>query len=395
MIQIALSVVLLVAAGLFIRTFQHVAAVPLGFSSEQVLVVEVNATRAAVDPAARPEFYAGMAAAVAAVPGVTSAAASLNTPVNHGVTLVGDFNVLGRPPVPEGERRLIVNYVTRNWFATYGIGIRQGRGFADSDTATAPPVVIVNDSFVRRFFPGRNPVGEALEEIAYVPDWKTTPRTIVGVVNDSVDQLLRDTALPTLYQPLAQWSALMPMGMQSPAQISLSVRAASGSPASLARGITSALTRVDRHLAFSYHPLATRVSDARRQERLVAALSGIFGVLALGLAAVGLYGITSYAVARRRAEIGIRMALGAQRRDVVQLALHQTMRWGAAGVAVGVIASAVLTRYVEALLFGITPLDPVTFIAALIVLILVAALATLVPASRAASIDSASALRCE
>ena len=394
MIQVALSVILLVAAGLFIRTFQRVAAVPLGFSSEHVLVVDVNATRAPVDPAALPDFYTRVTATVTSVAGVTHAAASLNTPVNHAATLVGDFNVLGRPPVPERERRLIANFVTDDWFATYGISIRQGRGFTAADTATAPPVIVVNEAFVRKFFPGQDPIGQVIAEIAYTPEWKTTPRTIVGVVNDSIDQSLRATAYPTVYQRLSQWSAVMPL-MPVPAQISLSVRAGTGSPAQLSRGITTALTTIDRHLAFSFHPLADRVSAARQQERLVAVLSGFFGVLALSLAAVGLYGITSYAVARRRAEIGIRMALGAQRRDVVQLALSHTLSWSAAGVMLGVIVAAGVTRYLAALLFGVTPLDAVTFVSALLLLAIVAALATLVPARRAATVDPMLVLRSE
>jgi len=403
LVQVALSVILLVAAGLFIRTFQRVAAVPLGFASEQVLVVDVNAGRALVEPATRPDFYARMTTAVAELSGVTHAATSLNTPVNHGATLVGDFNVLGQPPIPEldpcvsarsCERRLIVNFVTHDWFATYGIQVRQGRGFLPADTAATPAVVVVNDAFVRKFFPGRDPIGAALSEIAYTPDFKPTPRTIVGVVNDSIDQSLRAPVYPTVYQSLSQWSAVMPV-MPPPAEITLSVRAATGSPAQLARSVSNALTAVDHHLAFSFHPLADRVTAARQQEWVVAVLSGFFGVLALGLAAIGLYGITSYAVARRRAEIGIRMALGAQRRDVVQLALRHTLIWSAAGVVLGVIAAAAVTRYTVALLFGVSPLDPATFVAALALLTIVVTFATLVPATRAATVDPMLVLRSE
>jgi predicted permease len=394
MAQVALSIVLLVAAGLFIRTFQQVAAVPLGFASERVLVVDVNATRAAIAPAARPEFYRRMAEAVTSVPGVTHAASSLNTPVNRGATLVGDFEVLGQSPTPERDRRLIVNYVTPDWFATYGIGIRRGRGLLPSDTATTAPVVVVNDAFVRRFFPGRSAIGESIADIAVVPGWKPTPRLIVGVVNDSVDQSLRSDAQPTVYQPLSQWSAVMPL-MPTPAQISLSVRAASPSPAQLARGVANALTTLDSRLAFTFHPLEDQVNAARQQERLVAMLSGFFGALALGLVAIGLYGVTSYAVARRRAEIGIRMALGAQRSDVVRLALRHTVTWSVAGAIVGVATAAALTRYIESLLFGVTPLDPLTFTAALVLLTLVIGLATIVPARRAAAIDPMQVLRSE
>jgi putative ABC transport system permease protein len=392
--QVALSILLLVAAGLFIRTFQRVATVPLGFSSERILLVDVNAARAAVEPAARADLYERLTAAVSTMPGVVNVASSLNTPVNRGATFVGDFNVLGVPPVPEAERRLIVNFVTRDWFATYGIALRLGRGFLPSDTTGAPAVVIVNDAFARKFFPGRNPVGEAIAEIAYTPDWKTTPRTIVGVVSDSVDQSLRSTAYPTLYQPLSQWSSVMPQ-MPPPPQITLSVRAATNAPAQLAGGIADALTSVDRRLAFSFHPLADRIRGARQQERLIAVLSGFFGALALGLAAIGLYGITAYAVARRRAEIGIRMALGARRLDVVSLALRPTMVALLTGLGIGLVAAAALTRYLEALLFGIAPLDPLTFIAAPGLLAVVALVGCVLPARRATSIDPMLALRCE
>jgi predicted permease len=394
MAQVALSLALLVAAGLFIRTFRHVVAVPLGFNSERVLVVNVNATRVPVASAARPEFYRQMIEVVTAVPGVTHAASSLATPVNRGATFVGEFNLLGRAPLPQDERRLVVNYITPEWFATYGIGVREGRVLQPTDTAKSPPVVVVNEAFVRKFFPGRSPIGEALAEIAYTPEFPVTPRTIVGVVNDSVDVSLRSSPHPTIYQPLAQWASLMPL-MPTPPQISLSVRAASDSPALLIRSVAGALTTLDPRLAFSFQPLADQVSAARQQERLVAILSGFFGVLALGLAAVGLYGVTAYAVARRRAEIGIRMALGAQRRDVVRLALHHSLVWSVAGALIGVTGAALLTRYLETLLFGVSPLDPVTFTAALMLLGFVMTLATLIPARRAATIDPTVVLRGE
>jgi predicted lysophospholipase L1 biosynthesis ABC-type transport system permease subunit len=236
-------------------------------------------------------------------------------------------------------------------------------------------------------------LGEAVVE-AYPDGPPPVLRTIVGVVNDTVEQSLRYSAYPVLYQPLAQWSVLMPL-MPPPTQVSLSVRAASGSPTLLARSVATALTGVDRNLAFSFRPLADQVDAARHQERLVAWLSGFFGALALLLATIGLYGVTSYAVARRRAEIGIRMALGATRHDVVSLALRHTILWTVAGMAIGLAAAAALTRYLEAMLFGITPLDPATFIAAPLLLAFVAGLAALIPAKRAAAVDPMVVLRSE
>jgi ABC-type antimicrobial peptide transport system permease subunit len=194
-----------------------------------------------------------------------------------------------------------------------------------------------------------------------------------------------------LYLPLSQWTVPFPQ----PDQFSLSVRAASGPPIALARAVASQLLTIDRRLSFTFRPLELQIDAARHQERLLAWLSTFFGGLALLLAAIGLFGIASSTVARRRTEIGIRMALGAQRRDVVGLALRQTILATAAGLGVGLAAAAALTRYLEAMLFGITSLDPVTFVGAAGVLAVVALVACFLPARRATSIDPTVALRCE
>jgi len=390
--QVAISLILLVAAGLFVRTFERLAAAPLGFESDRVLVVDLDVSRTTVDPGHRLNFYQRLADAVGALPGVTHAAASLNTPGNRSPTLVADFAVPGGPDLAQRERRAIVNYVTPGWFEAYGMALRAGRIIDERDAAGADLVVVANEAFGRKFFPGRQPVGRHVVNELLIPGDVPAPRTVVGVVGDAVDQSVRFGAFPTLYQPLAQCDC--PPGV-FPAAINLSVRAASGAPAQLARSVAAALIEVDRNLAFSFRLLADQIDAARQQERLVAWLSGVFGALALLLAAVGLYGVTSYAVVRRRTEIGIRMALGAQRRDVVGLALRQTILTTAAGVGAGLAAAAALTRYLEAMLFGITPLDPVTFIAAPALLALVAGLAALIPARRAATVDPMSALRCE
>jgi putative ABC transport system permease protein len=176
---------------------------------------------------------------------------------------------------------------------------------------------------------------------------------------------------------------------------SLSVRAESGSPALLARGVSTALTSFDRNLAFGFNPLTDQLADARQQDRLVAWLAGSFGALALLLAAIGLHGVTSYTVERKRTEIGIRIALGAQRRDVVRLAVRHTLLMTVGGVIVGIAASAAVTRYLQGLLFGVTPLDPISFSAAAALLVAVALIACYLPARRAATIDPMNALRCE
>ena len=389
--QVALSLMLVIAAGLFIRTFDRLLAVPLGFDSDRVLVVEINASRTESATGARLALYQRLTEAVADLPDVTQAAVSLNTPANRGVTLVADYVAPGMPQLPPPERRATVNYVSSGWFRTYGLHTQAGRVLTMQDSTGSPLVAVANDAFARKFFPGRHAVGGTIVDALSPPDMAPDSRTIVGVVGNSIEQSLRYEAYPSLYLPMSQWRPLMPV----PAQISMSVRAASGSPSSLARSVAERLTATDRRLAFTFRTLEEQVAAARHQERLIAWLSTFFGGLALLLAAIGLFGIASSTVVRRRTEIGIRMALGAQRRDVVHLALRQTTLATAAGLAIGLGAAAALTRYLEAMLFGITPLDAVTFVAAPVVLALVALVACLLPARRATSIDPMIALRCE
>jgi predicted permease len=388
--QVALSLVLVVAAGLFVRTFQKLGEVPLGFDSDRVLVVRVNASRSTVDSTNPSGSYVRLLEAARGVPGVAHAAASLNTPVNRGVTFVTDFRSVAGRDLPLNERRTIVNLVTPGWFATYGAAIKTGRPIQDVDTKSTPPIVVVNEAFAQKFFGTRSVVGEYIAPEIHGDFEPPQPMLIVGVVGNSVDQSLRYEAVPGVYQPVAQFTRPIPM-----AEFSLSIRAASGSPAALTRSLAAAFTSVDRNLAFSFHLLADQVRGARNQERLVAWLSGFFGVLALLLAAIGLYGVTSYVVARRQTEIGIRLALGAQRRDVVRVSVGQTALTTAIGVVVGLGASAIATRYLTTLLFGITPLDPTIFIAAPLVLAAVALLTCYLPARRATRIDPMIALRSE
>jgi putative ABC transport system permease protein len=391
--QVALSLMLLVAAGLFLRTLQKLEAVPLGFDTDRVLVVSVNASRSTVDPKNRAALYERIAEVSQRIPGVAQAAASLNTPVNRGVTLVSDFTSQGALDVAANERRAIVNFVTPGWFEAYGFAIKAGRLLDRRDTAAAPPVAIVNESFARRYFGDSPAIGRYISATMGPPDMRPPPMLVVGVVGDAIDQSIRYGSFPTVYQPLSQLNA--PLGMLGPSEFSLSVRATSGPPGALARPVASALTGVDRNLAFSFYLLEDQVRGARNQERLVASLAGFFGTLALLLAAIGLYGVTSFLIARRRTEIGIRIALGAQRRHVVDLSMRQTAITTAIGVVVGLAAAMAATRYLQSLLFGVTPLDPVTFLSAPAMLATIALLACYLPARRAARIDPMIALRAE
>ena len=385
--QVALSLVLVVAAGLFVRSFTGLTNVRLGFDRDQILVVNVNALRSRVDPGERMALFQRLTDAVAGLPGVVRAAGSVVTPVSNN-TWGFNVSVPGAPELNERDRNVLMNMVTPGWFATYGTRLIAGRDIDARDTATAPHVALVNEAFVRRFFPGRNAVGGTIEYPSGTSQ-HTPPSLVVGVVEDAVYRNLREPIRPTLYQPLAQYDATrFPL-----ASASISVRAAAGSPLLLSRSVASALTSMDRDLAFTFRPLADQINASLIQERMVAMLSGFFGALALLLAALGLYGVTSYAVSRRRAEIGIRMALGAAPSGVVRLVLTRVTALVAIGVAVGAGVSVWASKFVATLLFGLEPRDPATLVSAAVVLAAIGAIAGWLPAYRASRIDPAQVLR--
>lgn len=242
-------------------------------------------------------------------------------------------------------------------------------------------MAIVNQAFARKFFPDRNAAGEITEG-----------RRIVGIAGDAVFATVRGGTRPTIYIPLAQSAG---KGMPGRTTVEISVRSAVGPPALLSKPVSAALTAVDPDLSFSFTPLQDYVDASLSQERVVAELAGLFGCLALALAGLGLYGVTSYAVSRRRIEIGIRTALGAQRSHVIGLVLFRSLAITAAGLSLGFAGSLATTRYLEAMLFGIAPLDRLTFIAVAVVLVVIAATAAAIPARWATGIDPLVALRSE
>jgi predicted permease len=382
--QVALSLLLVVAAGLFVRTFARLATMPLGFDRDRVLIVTVDTTRTHIDPANRVPFYQQLVAAVAAVPGVRDAAASTSTPVSAG--LPQGFTLPGAT-IPASERVALWTAVTGKWFATYGTELRDGRDFDERDTAAGQPVAIVNEAFARRFLRGRRAIGESVSS-----------RTIIGVAADQVMQggykadgrsrTVRDGAPPVIYMSLAQAPGSGPSD-----RVILSVRWATGSHSVGVRSVAAALSAVDPNLVFTFRPLAEELDASLAQERMVAWLSGFFGGLALLLAGLGLYGVTSYAVSRQRAEIAIRLALGAPGRGVVRLVLSRVAVLVGLGIAVGAGVSLWVSRFVATLLYGLDGRDPVTLAAAALILAAVGALAGWLPAHRASRIDPLEILR--
>jgi putative ABC transport system permease protein len=383
-VQVALSLVLIVAAGLFVRTFSIMATRDVGFDRDPVLIASINLQPLQLDPEARRAAFLRMGDAAASVAGVKSVALSTVTPVS-GSSQQWRLDQIDGRPIEVRERGVFVHIVTPGFLETYGTRLIGGRGLTENDRAGAPDVVLVNEAFARRFTSGANPVGHTVREPPR-PNGTNPERLIVGYVGDAAYRNMRDPAPPTMYVPFAQYPA--PHSVMS-----ISVRALAGSPRLLANALTTALTQVHPRAAITLRPLADQVNASLTQERLVATLSGFFGGLALLLAGLGLYGVTAYAVNRRRTEIGIRMALGAQPRSVVRMVLGRVAVLVAIGVAIGAAASWWAARFVATLLYGLAPRDAATFVGAALVLAIIGGLAGLIPAARAARIDPARVLR--
>jgi putative ABC transport system permease protein len=385
-LQVAMSLLLIVAAGLFIRTFSSLSNLQLGFDRNPILVANVNAARALSVPEERAAFYERLRQAAAGVPGVASAAASAVTPVSgstwqYTIERVDDRQIANS----RDDRSVYVNLVSPGWFQTFGTRFLGGRDLTDRDTKTAPHVAIVNEAFARKFMNGANPIGHHFRQPDY-PDRPAFDQEVVGYVQDAVYRSLRAPVPATIYVPITQHP-------EPPSGISISVRAAGGSPALLTKSVAAALAAVHPDITMSFRSLAEQVDSSLIQERIVAMMSGFFGGLALLLAGLGLYGITSYAVSRRRTELGIRMALGAGPGGVVRLVLQRVAVLVSVGLVAGTIASWMLARFVATLLFGLEPHDRVTLAGAAFVLIAIAALAGWIPARRASHIDPARVLR--
>jgi predicted permease len=383
--QVALSLVLIVAAGLFIRTFTTLAKRDLGFERDAVLLARLDVP-ASGNTAARVQ-YEEIVGTVRGVPGVAHAAISEITPVS-GLITDHYVEVDGGPALQPPRNVVYRNVITPDWFATYGMRVVAGRDFGSRDQLSAAPVTIVNETFARRFLQGRTAVGSRVRNPSQAPGQAPPWMEVVGVAADAAYLTVREVVPPTMYVPLTQQDVT-----RSFTFVTLSVRPAAGSPARLARDVGAAIGRVNPGVAITFVPLEQQVNAALVQERIVAMLSGSFGALAMLLSAVGLYGVTVYAVNRRRTEIGIRIAIGAAPSRVVRLVLVRVALLLSLGILIGAGASVWASRFVATLLYGLEPSDPLTLVGAMAVLLAVGAFAGWLPAYRASRIDPAEVLR--
>jgi len=385
--QVAMSLLLLISAGLFLRTLHNLQTVEVGFNSENLLLFSIDPNLLGYKDAALANLYRQMFDRIEAVPGVKAVTFSRNALLSGStsgrqVYLAGDASSADGSPRQGGEVRL--HHVRENYFATMEIPVLFGRGLTPQDDERAPKVVVVNQTFARLIFSGENPIGK---RFGFNAD-KPTEIEIVGVVRDAKYGNLREESPATFYVPWLQ--ELSRVGA-----VSFEVRTASD-PVVFVTAIRQAVREVDPNLPLAGVKTQVEVAnESLRIERLFARLLSLFGLVALLLAAIGLYGVMAYAVTQRTKEIGIRMALGAQRHNVMKLVLCQGMILTLIGVVFGAGSAIGLTRLMKSLLFGVSATDPVTFIAIALLLVVVALLAAYVPARRAMKVDPLVALRYE
>ncbi|MFY9557674.1 MAG: ABC transporter permease, partial [Blastocatellia bacterium] len=379
-LQVGLSLFALITAGLFVRSLQKAQSVNPGFNVENVVLMAFNLGREGYAEPQGRNFHDQVVERIRALPGVLNATVARDRPFGGGFSR--SVFIEGQEPPPGGRGVLVqTNNIGLGFFGTLGIPLLRGRDFAEADSPQSPKVLIINEAMANRFWPDQDAVGKRLKLFG-----DEDFREVVAIVADTKYNSLTEPRRPFMYIPLRQEYA---------PQINLHVRTSSD-----ARGMIAAFRKevqaIDPSLSvLNIQTLSERVQNSLGGERTQATLLGSGGILALILAAIGLYGVMSYSVAQRTREIGIRMALGAGRSNVLGLVLKQGLALVSAGVVLGLAAAFAVTRLLASLLFGVSAVDPMTFIGTSAVLLIVALIASFVPARRATKVDPIIALRYE
>jgi predicted permease len=377
--EVALSVVLLVGAGLLLRSFVALQRVEPGFDAERVLTFQLSLPRAAyprVEEQVRP-FWGGLLDRVQVLPGVRAAAVTSNVPLTSPPYVT--FDVAGREAQPGEDVQPFT--VSGGYFRAMGVPLVRGRTFTDTDAAGAPRVAVINAEAARRFWPGRDPIGARI-----TTGDSTEYMTVVGVVADVRQEGMSAKPYPQLYGVAAQ----------NPDRAMYVVVRTSGDPTALAGAVRRAVAALDPQLpVYNVATMEERVARSVARPRVTATLVAIFGISALALAAFGIYGVVAFSVAQRTRELGVRLAVGARAGDVVQLVVRQGMRPAVAGVAAGLVVAAGGARLIGGLLYGVGAADPATFVGVAVFLTCVALAATWLPARRATRVSPLEALRSD
>jgi putative ABC transport system permease protein len=383
--ELALAVVLLLAAGLLVRSFNKLIAIDPGFDRENVLTARVSLPRSNYSKPAQTEaFYNDLLQRVKALPGVQSVGAISHAPLS-GFGMIAFTEIEGQPPLDRKKDPPIgVGSVAGDYFHAMKIPLLSGRHYDARDGEDGQKVTIVNQAFASRFFANADPLGKRLSFGCKESEGHC--RTIVGVVGNIRQESLTDGVVPEIYVPFTQIRAN---------SMTLLVRTAAD-PLSLAQAVRAEVLAIDKDQpVYDVKTLTQRVNDAVAVSRSLMLLFTAFALLALVLGAVGIYGIVSYSVTQRTHEIGIRMALGARASNVLRLILKNGLTLVLTGIVIGIAGALALTRFLTTLLFGVTPTDSVTFVVVSAIFFLIAMIASLIPALRATKVDPLVALRYE
>jgi predicted permease len=382
--QVALSLVMLIGAGLLVRSLANLKGFYPGFNQDRVLLISVNPTLVGYRESQIDRLYAQALERIRAIPGVRSASFSMSSPLGQSSGF-SDAAVEGYTPSPGEHMAVQLNLVGPGYFRTLQTAILAGREFTDADRANAPEVAVINQAMARRFFGETNPIGRRFSMPGWIGD--KTMIEIVGVVEDAKSQNLREAAPPTAYVPFPQSS--------DPGSVTFEVRTYTD-PASMTESVRQAIQQADSRVpVFGVKTLAEQVDDSLVEQRMTASLSSLFGLLALMLASIGVYGLMAHTVARRTNEIGLRMALGAHRGQILSMVMGQTLRLAAAGLAIGIPGAIAASRLVASQLYGVRATDPITMAGAVALMAALVALAGYLPARRATKVDPMVALRYE
>ncbi|HLJ44610.1 MAG TPA: ABC transporter permease [Bryobacteraceae bacterium] len=378
-VQVALSLVLLVSAGLFLKALQHATSANPGFDPRNVLIAGVDLQSNGYDEAHARVAVRQMSEKLVSLPGVVAVSSVRSVPLSLGATGANAFEVEGYTPSKTEELIANTNVITPDYFHTMNTAVMAGREFAPSDTPESQKVIVVNQTFAHRYFPGGNALGHHVRISG-------EQRVIVGVAADSKVFSLDEHPVVSVYFPLSQV-------FSAPSNFLLRT---TGDPSRFAHAAEDAIHTVDPTLpVFNVRTLQSAISASYFGQRMGGSLIGVFGALALVLAAIGLYGVLAYTVTQRTREVGIRMALGSSRSGVLQLILAQGLRLAAVGLGIGLTISFAVTRLMKTLLMDVSPTDPPTIIGVCALLTAVTLLASFLPAYRATNIDPLRAIRHE
>ena len=384
-VEVALTLILTLGASLLLNSFVRLLNVDLGFRADQVMAAVILLPNAKYPNAkSKMEFYRRVIEQVKTLPGVESAAATDSLPYS-GQSGPGQVRIEGRPAVAiiDPSLQSEISCVTSDFMQTMSIPLLRGRFFNEHDTAEAPPVIVISDTAAERFWPREDPLGKRL---SFGTEGQGPWRQVVGITKSTRNAGLDQSPRPHVYAPVEQ----------APSPANFLLLRSTLPPSNLTSMVRQAVLAVDKEQpVFLAAPLESWVADSIAKRRFGLFLLGLFGALALILAAVGIYGVVTYTTGQRTREIGIRMALGAESRDVLRLVIKQGMKPALLGIAIGVVGGLALTRLLKSLLFGVTVTDPLTFILVTALLGSVALAACWLPAQRAAKVDPLVGLRHE